>query len=199
MLTRASVSGLPPSGLGRLSLIHRHGCFFTVHSGILAHMKLQKLQEWIGDPRHRLYVLAAAVLAAGIVLVYLSTARTVTLVVNGEAREIRTHARTVLSIIRAAGMEVQPEDSIHPGPGTRLSEGQAVVIDQARPVQLVYDEDSQTVLTPELLAGNILNEVDIELFPGTWSGWTESRIQALKQPGMWCWAGLKSSLHKASL
>lgn len=166
MLTRASVSGLPPSGLGRLSLIPGQACFFPVHSGILAHMKLQKAQEWIKDPRHRLYVLAAAVLAAGIVLVYLAAARMVTVVVNGETRDVRTHARKVSSIIRSAGLNIQPGDSIHPEPDSRISEGQAVFIDQARPVHLVYDGDTQTVLTPELLAGNILSQVDIELFPG---------------------------------
>ncbi len=77
-------------------------------------------------------LLAAALLA----LMFLS--RTVTLVVDGQQRVLRTFALTAGDALRAGGVTLRAEDRVDPPPQTVLASGATITIDRARPVTIVY-------------------------------------------------------------
>ncbi len=82
-----------------------------------------------------LAILALTGLAAG----YQATLTPITLVVDGEARTVRTHQPTVELLLADLGMALRPEDRVSPPLETPLTPEMVVEIDHARPVILVVD------------------------------------------------------------
>ena len=77
-------------------------------------------------PRVRL--IAAAVVLAGLVLVSFLTRKTVIIALEGRPIELTTHAFKVSGALRDAGIEVGEKDFVYPPVGTKLTDGQAIVV-----------------------------------------------------------------------
>ena len=113
------------------------------------------LRRWLS--RGFLSVFSLAVLLGVMAAGYLATLTPVTIVVDGQARTLRTNQRAVSTILREAGVNLEEGDIVGPALGTALTDDQSTIIVQhARPVVIrVGDQEhtfrSQTSLLPEIL------------------------------------------------
>ncbi|MDA8218290.1 MAG: ubiquitin-like domain-containing protein [Dehalococcoidales bacterium] len=67
------------------------------------------------------------------------TRSTVTIVVDGHETTVRSNARTVISALRDAHVEVDPSDSVSPGRYAPVEDGLVVLIERATPLQVRVD------------------------------------------------------------
>ncbi|MBC7226905.1 MAG: DUF348 domain-containing protein [Thermoflexales bacterium] len=109
--------------------------------------------------------LAALLLMGGLAATYQADAIPVTLIVDGEARSVRTHQQTVGALLMDAGLNLRPEDVVEPAPETALQPGMAVTVSRARPVTIQADGRTWTVWTHATRADQILAENHISLQP----------------------------------
>jgi uncharacterized protein YabE (DUF348 family) len=89
-------------------------------------------------------------LALGILITgaaaFTSMQRTVTLVVDGEATELRTYARSVGETLDRAGVTVGERDVLIPERGQPLANGDEVIVRTARPLVLDLDDRGPQVI-----------------------------------------------------
>jgi uncharacterized protein YabE (DUF348 family) len=128
---------------------------------------LMKLLIWLqGLPQNALRAAAAALVLAGLILLYSATGKAVEVVVGGQVVELRTHAGTVGDALRDAGMEPTQYDKVAPSADAQLSSGDVIHLDRAHPIVLEVDGDTQTVFTPETAPANVLAAAGLKLYPG---------------------------------
>jgi uncharacterized protein YabE (DUF348 family) len=96
---------------------------------------------------------------------YMLAGRPVTLVINGQSRQIRTHYQTVEAIIRDLGLTLEAEDIIHPATNTLLSPNDTLTIQLARPVTIQADNQTWQFLTQQPKIAGILVEIGLVLNP----------------------------------
>jgi uncharacterized protein YabE (DUF348 family) len=118
----------------------------------------------LGSERARL--LAGALALAGMAVLYQVTAKRITLIVDGEAREISTHARSVEVVLRDAGLTLSPSDRLEPAPGSVAHDGQTIELTVARPVVIEGPAGRTLVHTPEVDPADILAAAGLRLYPG---------------------------------
>ena len=104
-------------------------------------------------------LLAAASLAAG----YRSTLTPVTVIVDGDARHIRTHQDTVAALVTDTGLQLHPKDKISPRLETVLRAGMTIRIERARPVRVSVGDQSATVRTRATSVNDIVREARVTL------------------------------------
>ncbi|MGQ9803801.1 MAG: ubiquitin-like domain-containing protein [Anaerolineae bacterium] len=109
--------------------------------------------------------LAALLLVGGLAATYKEDAIPITLVVDGAARQIRTHQQTVGALLLDVGLTLRPEDILEPASETPLRPGMTVKVSRARPVTIQADGRTWTVWTHAATADRILAENDISLHP----------------------------------
>lgn len=109
--------------------------------------------------------LAVLLLVGGLAATYQADAMPVTLVVDGEARPVRTHQQTVSALLLDAGLILRPEDVVEPAPETALRPGMTVIVSRARPVTVRADGRTWTVWTHADTTDRVLAEVGISLNP----------------------------------
>lgn len=112
-----------------------------------------------------LMIIAALVLLTGLAAGYEASLTTVTLTVDGEIRQVRTHQETVGALLADAGIALQPEDDVEPNPDVVLSEGMSVIVSRARPVEIVTDGRRWQLHTRATHIGQILDEAGLSLGP----------------------------------
>ena len=78
-------------------------------------------------------------LAALLVMGYQRTLTTLTLVVDGQVRTVRTHQNTVEAVLREAGVTLYAEDIVVSAHPERLFAGDRIAVQRARPVQVEVD------------------------------------------------------------
>jgi uncharacterized protein YabE (DUF348 family) len=78
-------------------------------------------------------------LAALLIVGYQRTLVRVNLIVDGQARALRTHQTTVQAALREAGLTLYPEDRVEPAPSERLVAGATITVQRARPVVVEVD------------------------------------------------------------
>lgn len=109
-----------------------------------------------------------ALLAAGLALLAAGWARTgapLLVVIDGEERQMRTHAATVGDALRQAGLALLPEDWIWPALESALQPGQVIRIERARPVLLHADGRSLLLRTQVATAGSLLTSAGVKAGP----------------------------------
>ncbi len=74
--------------------------------------------------------LVAVTVTAGISMVY---HRTVTLVVDGEKKQVGTYSQTVGEVLDSLGYQVSADDHVEPSPDTQLSANATITYQQKRP------------------------------------------------------------------
>ena len=70
---------------------------------------------------------------------YVAAQKSVTLTVDGQAREVRTYAGTVGDVLEEEGLQTQSHDVVLPDAAAPVSDGDTVVLNRARPLTLTVD------------------------------------------------------------
>ncbi len=124
---------------------------------------------WEATKRGPLVGLVAALvffgLAALLVGLYQRTRISVTLLVDGQMRAVRTHQTTVGATLREAGLDLYPQDIVQPPPSALLVPNATIVVERARPV--VVEADGRVIEARTQLTEThaILAELGITLGP----------------------------------
>ena len=121
------------------------------------------LQERIRDHH---YLLTSFLAVGGFILLFISTQKHITLIINGQALEISTRARNVGSLLEEMDLYPGPGDTISPDLESTLRDEQVVILDTSTFV--VLDEEGDLVLSrsTESLPENILVQAGLLLYPG---------------------------------
>ena len=99
------------------------------------------LQRWLS--RGFLSVLSVVILLGVMAAGYYATLTPVTIVVDGQARTVKTNQRPVENILREAGVKIEEDDIVGPPLSAALADDQSTIIVQhARPVTV--EADGQT-------------------------------------------------------
>ncbi|OGS69560.1 MAG: hypothetical protein A2Y96_01915 [Firmicutes bacterium RBG_13_65_8] len=108
--------------------------------------------------------IAAAVIVAGS-CAYAWAARDVTIVVDGKAWRQSTLRSNALSVLAAAGVELQPRDHVEPGRDARIMDGTVITVRRA--ITLTIAVDGNKIETSSALATirDAVLEAGIELGP----------------------------------
>ncbi len=110
--------------------------------------------------------LAGVLALAGTMALYAGTARPVTVIVDGQAQRLSTHADTVAEVLRDLGLRLSDRDRVYPSPKSDLAQADMVVVERARPVTLRLGDEIRVAFTVEDLPANILADLQIPIFPG---------------------------------
>lgn len=89
--------------------------------------------------RFRIVLAGLALLFATAVWGYQASAQSVTIVADGEVLTLRTHQRLVGSVLRQAGLALNPADEVYPPREAFWQPGQPIVIQRAFPVVVRAD------------------------------------------------------------
>jgi uncharacterized protein YabE (DUF348 family) len=106
-------------------------------------------------------ILTVGTLAAG----YRTTVTPVTLVIDEESRQLRTHQDTVDALLADIGLQLHPQDAISPPPETSIRPGMVIRIDRARSVQVSVDGQNLMLQTQATSVNQVLQEARVTLGP----------------------------------
>ncbi len=112
-------------------------------------------------PLSLLGLLAAALLLAPFVL-----EKDLTLVVDGQARSLRSRAGLVGQFLSEQGIALQPDDLVEPGMASLLVDGQLVRVNYARDVLLGVDGVTRILRSPLNDPAALLADAGLTLAPG---------------------------------
>ncbi len=126
----------------------------------------------LGSQRARF--LAGVLALVGMAALYAGTAKRITLVVDGDARAITTHARNVQGVLRDAGLELSPQDQVEPAPDSSIQDQQTIQLTVARPVVIDGPDGLSSLETAEDAPADILASAGLRIYPGDrlWSDGT---------------------------
>jgi uncharacterized protein YabE (DUF348 family) len=85
--------------------------------------------------------------------------KSVTLTVDGQAREVGTYAGTVGEVLKEEGLEPASHDVVLPAMDQEVTDGDAVVMNRARPLQLTVDGVSREVYVTALSVDEALDQL----------------------------------------
>ncbi len=112
--------------------------------------------------RRSLQLSLFAVVLLGLIggtLAYFLAQKTVTVTVDGQVREVSTYAGTVGDVLEEEGLEPAAHDVVLPDTGQALSDGDAVVLNRARPLELTVDGVSREVYVTALSVDEALAQL----------------------------------------
>jgi uncharacterized protein YabE (DUF348 family) len=89
----------------------------------------------------------------------------VTLIVDGQPRQLHTHQDSVQGLMREADIHLYPEDFLAPPPDSELVSGSVVRVRQARPVTVETDGRRKEIRTQNRRVADILAEVGVYIKP----------------------------------
>jgi uncharacterized protein YabE (DUF348 family) len=84
---------------------------------------------------------ASAALTVASVTGFVWGSKTITVIVDGKVSQVQTHANTVASLLKDAGVAVSPGDMVNPGPSANLPDDAPVVVRHAVPVTIELGAD----------------------------------------------------------
>lgn len=110
-----------------------------------------------------------SLLVAGLLLLlgvgYVWTGQPVTVVINGQSHQVRTHRLSVEGVLQEIGLALATGDIVRPPPGTRLEPHQTVTIQLAQPVVLEADGRIFQQLTQQRTVAGLLADAGIAVNP----------------------------------
>jgi uncharacterized protein YabE (DUF348 family) len=126
-----------------------------------------KQPDWIVLNRLRgLVALGLVTAALGLLILgWALTASPLVVDVDGHRYQVRTHATTVGTALRHAGLDLYPEDVVSPGLEAGLQPGLTVRVKRARPVALSADGDTHQIRTHAATIGEFLAEAGVQTGP----------------------------------
>ncbi|HEX2075468.1 MAG TPA: transglycosylase family protein [Geodermatophilus sp.] len=72
-------------------------------------------------------------------LAYFAAQKSLTLTIDGQVQEVSTYADTVGEVLEEEGLQTRAHDVVLPGPESTVDDGDTVVLNRARPLQLTVD------------------------------------------------------------
>ncbi|QNG37597.1 DUF348 domain-containing protein [Geodermatophilaceae bacterium NBWT11] len=90
---------------------------------------------------------------------YVLAQKSVTLTVDGESRQVDTYAATAGELLSDEGLQVSADDVVLPGTDAAVDDGDTVVLNRARPLQLTVDGVSREVTTTALSVDEALDQL----------------------------------------
>jgi resuscitation-promoting factor RpfB len=112
--------------------------------------------------RRSLQLSLFAVVLLGLVgglLAFFVAQKSVTLTIDGQAREVGTYAGTVGEVLEEEGLEPASHDVVLPAVDQVLADGDAVVLNRARPLQLTVDGVQREVYVTALSVDEALDQL----------------------------------------
>jgi resuscitation-promoting factor RpfB len=112
--------------------------------------------------RRSLQLSLFAVVLVGLIggtLAFFLAEKSVTLTVDGQVREVGTYAATVGEVLDEEGLETASHDVVLPDAGQALGNGDAVVVNRARPLELTIDGVSRQVYVTALSVDEALAQL----------------------------------------
>ncbi|MGY1705461.1 transglycosylase family protein [Geodermatophilus sp. SYSU D00697] len=112
-------------------------------------------------PRSLKLALSALVLLGlvGGSLAFYAAQKSLTLTVDGQAREVSTYAETVGEVLEEEGLQTQAHDVVLPDAGATVADGDTVVVNRARPLQLTVDGVRSEVYVTALSVDQALDQL----------------------------------------
>ncbi|NIV37782.1 MAG: DUF348 domain-containing protein [Anaerolineae bacterium] len=104
---------------------------------------------------------ALALLGMGMI----QTGSPLVLEVDGQRRELRTHAATVGEALRRTGLELYPEDLVTPELEAPLEPDMIITVQCARPVHLHADGETHQIRTQATTVGQVLAQAGLRVGP----------------------------------
>lgn len=123
--------------------------------------------------RQGLHALVLLALLAGSVG-WVSFDKTVTVSVDGRARQVRTFAGTVGGVLSRAGLQAGPHDSLTPDAAARVVDGSRIVLDRGRRITLSIDGQARTVWVTARSVDEALSQLGVRS-DGAWLSASRSR------------------------
>ena len=112
--------------------------------------------------RRSLQLSLFAVILLGLIggtLAYFVAQKSVTLTVDGQSRTVGTYAGTVAEILDEEGLEPAAHDVLLPAPAQEIADGDTVVFNRARPLELTVDGVSREVYVTALSVDEALAQL----------------------------------------
>jgi uncharacterized protein YabE (DUF348 family) len=107
---------------------------------------------------------------------YARSGKDVTLVLDGRPLTVRTDATDVQGLLAGERIVVTGRDTVDPGPGVTLSDGQKVTVSFARPLTVTVDGVPRTYWTTEPTVGAALGSLKIRTDGATLSAPLSERL-----------------------
>jgi len=126
------------------------------------------------------FLISGVLILAGLGLVYVGVKRPITILVDGEPRQVWTRALTVTQALRETNITVRPTDQLAPAPDHWLGWSATIVLAPSRQVNLwgggivpqpAQPARQQAFWSVQRLPGNLLAEAGIRLYPGDQIFW----------------------------
>ena len=95
----------------------------------------------------------------GGLLAYAVAQKSVTLLIDGQAREVGTYAATVGEVLEDEGVPAGEHDDVLPAPEQSLADGDTVVLNRARPLRLTVDGVDREVFVTALSVDEALSQL----------------------------------------
>ncbi|MGK5114698.1 MULTISPECIES: ubiquitin-like domain-containing protein [unclassified Geodermatophilus] len=92
-------------------------------------------------------------------LAYFAAQKSLTLTVDGQAREVSTYAGTVGEVLEEEGLETRSHDVVLPDAGATVADGDTVVVNRARPLRLTVDGVESEVYVTALSVDEALEQL----------------------------------------
>jgi uncharacterized protein YabE (DUF348 family) len=106
-----------------------------------------------------LFALVLTGLVGGSTAWFLATQKSLTLTVDGQDRSVTTTADTVGEVLAEEGLETQAHDVVLPAADAEVVDGDTVVVNRARPLQLTVDGVSSEVYVTALSVDEALAQL----------------------------------------
>ena len=128
-------------------------------------------------------VVVTAVIGVIVAIITLTQTFPVTVIADGEAREIQTRPDTVAALLDAANVMLNEGDRVSPALDSALEDGMVVRVDRARSVFLMVDGETTPLWTPLTNPAEILDSVGVRVSGSdrVQIDGTEARIDELAQ------------------
>ncbi|RBY95110.1 transglycosylase [Blastococcus sp. TF02-8] len=94
-------------------------------------------------------------------LAFFIAQKSVTLTVDGQTRDVGTYADTVGDVLEDEGLSLAAHDVVLPSPDAPLGDGDAVVLNRARPLNLTVDGVSREVYVTALSVDEALDQLGL--------------------------------------
>jgi uncharacterized protein YabE (DUF348 family)/3D (Asp-Asp-Asp) domain-containing protein len=111
-------------------------------------------------------LVAIAVLGTMAASSYLAAFVPVTVVVDGQRHDMRTHRETVGELLQDLQVEVERWDHVEPPLDTPIADDLRVQVWHARPVTLVADGQTRTLYTHQYALDEVLDQAGLQVKPG---------------------------------
>lgn len=123
------------------------------------------MKEFLRKHKKWLFPGIPLILLIGISLIWLGLTQTYTILVDGEAIEVRTTALKVSGVLQAAGLDVNDQDRIAPDQEAWVWGQSVISLEKAREIVITTPQEEVSLFTTTKIPANLLDELGITLFP----------------------------------